>query len=169
MRKISLIQAFLLLCLGTSIFSASERLRLGDFPTEEEKRQDKLERRRNDVSVDVPAPAPGAEPASTPPKGAPLSPKNEGRAPAGKPATPPPVVPKPPKAQKPAPRPSPKPALSMQERKKRSNELYLQALSASQNGDFDGAYKMCRQALKLDPENLQAERMCERLESRSKR
>lgn len=66
-------------------------------------------------------------------------------------------------------RPVAKPALSSQEAKEKSNALYLKALSASQNGNFEEAYKFCRESLKLDPDNLQARRMVERLEIRMKK
>jgi tetratricopeptide (TPR) repeat protein len=49
--------------------------------------------------------------------------------------------------------------------KVRSNELYLEALAAVQLDDAFEAIKYCRRALALDPKNLQAQRMLERLAS----
>lgn len=49
---------------------------------------------------------------------------------------------------------------------KRSEELYLQALDASQNGNAPKAMELCREALQLNPDNIQAERMLDRLQSK---
>jgi tetratricopeptide (TPR) repeat protein len=46
----------------------------------------------------------------------------------------------------------------------RAEELYVKALVASQNGNTDEAIKLCKDALKIDPRNLHAKRMLERLE-----
>ena len=51
-------------------------------------------------------------------------------------------------------------------RRKRSDELYIEALSASQSGNYRKALGLCQKALSLNPKNLQAKRMAERLESR---
>ena len=50
--------------------------------------------------------------------------------------------------------------------RKKSDDLYIEALGASQQGNSDKALTLCRQALRLNPTNLQAQRMLERLESR---
>jgi tetratricopeptide (TPR) repeat protein len=50
--------------------------------------------------------------------------------------------------------------------RKKSEELYLEALAAAQAGKEEEARVLCRRALRLDPENLQAERMKERLDLR---
>lgn len=47
--------------------------------------------------------------------------------------------------------------------KQGSDELYYQALAASQNKEKVQALDLCRQALKLNPSNLQAQRMLDRL------
>lgn len=49
---------------------------------------------------------------------------------------------------------------------KRSEELYLQALDASQNGNAAKAMELCRDALQLNPDNIQATRMLDRLQSK---
>jgi len=50
--------------------------------------------------------------------------------------------------------------------RKRSDEIYADALSASQQGHNDKALTLCRRALRIDPSNIQAQRMLERLERR---
>ncbi len=50
--------------------------------------------------------------------------------------------------------------------KKKSGELYLQALKANQEGKGKSALQLCKQALELDPQNLQARRMLDRLAPR---
>jgi cytochrome c-type biogenesis protein CcmH/NrfG len=49
---------------------------------------------------------------------------------------------------------------------RKSDDLYLQALDASQNGLADKAIELCKEALRLNPDNIQAQRMLERLQSR---
>jgi tetratricopeptide (TPR) repeat protein len=48
--------------------------------------------------------------------------------------------------------------------RKKSDQIYADALAASQQGNNDRALMLCRQALRTDPSNLQAQRMLERLE-----
>ena len=50
--------------------------------------------------------------------------------------------------------------------RKKSDEIYAEALSATQQGDEKKARDLCRQSLKLDPTNIEAQRMFERLEKR---
>jgi tetratricopeptide (TPR) repeat protein len=50
---------------------------------------------------------------------------------------------------------------------KKSEELYLQALDASQNGNNGKAINLCQDALQLNPDNIQAERMLDRLQSKA--
>ena len=155
MRKISPISFACLLWLVPAALCAAEKLRLGDFPTEAEKKEDERLRKKRLLNEDAPLPAPPPVP-SVPE--APMEPAVEKipEAPAK------PAAPKPLKTKRAAPRAATKPI----ESKEKSQELYLRALTASQNGDFDAALGFCREALKHDPSNLQAERMRERLESR---
>lgn len=50
--------------------------------------------------------------------------------------------------------------------RKNSDELYLEALRANQQGDVIQAFSLCKRALDLNPKNIQAQRMLERLESK---
>jgi len=50
--------------------------------------------------------------------------------------------------------------------RKRSDDIYAQALGASQQGNNDKARILCKQALAIDRTNIQAQRMLERLEKR---
>lgn len=50
--------------------------------------------------------------------------------------------------------------------RKKSEQVYVEALSATQQGDDKKARDLCEQALKLDPSNIEAQRMFERLEKR---
>lgn len=47
---------------------------------------------------------------------------------------------------------------------KKSEEIYLKALEESQSGNPEEALRLCKKALSLNPENLQAQKMLERLE-----
>jgi hypothetical protein len=49
---------------------------------------------------------------------------------------------------------------------RRSQDLYLSALNASQSGNQKQALVLCRQSLDLDAQNLQAQRMLTRLNGR---
>lgn len=49
---------------------------------------------------------------------------------------------------------------------RKSEEFYRQALDASQNGNNDKAIDLCKEALQLNPDNIQAQRMLDRLQSR---
>jgi len=51
--------------------------------------------------------------------------------------------------------------------KAKSEELYLEALKASQANQMDHALDLCKKSLALNPKNLQAQRMLERLQSRT--
>jgi tetratricopeptide (TPR) repeat protein len=51
---------------------------------------------------------------------------------------------------------------------RRSDDIYLQALEASQAAAYEKAIDLCRQAIQLNPNNIQAQRMLERLKSRVK-
>lgn len=72
---------------------------------------------------------------------------------------------------RPKPRPTPAPVVKdestlreeARQRRRRSDEVYLQALRLSQKGDEGGARHLCQEALALDPDNIQAQRMLERL------
>jgi tetratricopeptide (TPR) repeat protein len=52
--------------------------------------------------------------------------------------------------------------------RRKSDEVYAAALSASQQGNNEKARGLCRQALRMDPSNIQAQRMLERLERRTR-
>lgn len=164
MREFNVIQAAFLLCLVPLFLNAAEKLRIGDFPTESERKEDDRERRR---AAPAASPFPTVKPSPTPfPDPTPASRPTPRRMPPSRPTTT--VLPERPK---PAPvvKSSPTPAFSTAEAKRRSDELYLQALAESQQGNTSTAYKLCIEALKLDPQNLQAERMSERLRSRIKK
>jgi len=70
-------------------------------------------------------------------------------------------------AQKNTDRPRKRPRASVDQNKiDQSNQLYLEALAASQNGESAEAIKICKSALALNPDNLQALRMLDRLQSK---
>lgn len=50
--------------------------------------------------------------------------------------------------------------------RRKSDDIYVQALGASQQGNNDKARVLCKQALAIDRSNIQAQRMLERLETR---
>lgn len=47
--------------------------------------------------------------------------------------------------------------------KAHSSKLYIEALTASQNGKTDAAVALCKKVLAIDPKNIQAQRMLDRL------
>jgi tetratricopeptide (TPR) repeat protein len=51
-------------------------------------------------------------------------------------------------------------------KEKDSEALYLQALQKSQDGKVDEAIGLCKQALEINPDNFQAQRMLDRLQPR---
>lgn len=55
------------------------------------------------------------------------------------------------------------PVLTPEERKAKAADLYLQALKAAQARRFTEAARFCDESLRLDPDNLQAQRMRDRL------
>ncbi len=81
------------------------------------------------------------------------------------------VLPKPstPDPERSEPRPKTIPVLKerTEEDLKKSDLLYLEALSANQTGNTEDALKLCKRALVLNPNNLQAKRMLQRLVPKS--
>jgi predicted metal-dependent hydrolase len=53
-----------------------------------------------------------------------------------------------------------------EDRKKKADSVYLQALKAAQANDFTRAYNLCQETLQINPRHLQAQKMAERLGSR---
>ncbi len=158
MRKDGAILAFFI-SLFTFSIGHTEKIRLGDLPEKNEKESSKSRDERSDEKTPPKEPK-RAKPAPSKPKPVAIKSTRVTFIPVPAPAE------KKPKPVTPQPTPPGAPAANRKGLKEKSAALYLEALNASQLGKTSRARELCAAALKLDPENLQASRMLERLDAR---